>query len=159
MDASRTALLRDYLHGCELLSSAAEALPPESLDYRIAPGRWTNREILCHLADAEAQAYVRCRVILAEPGATMSNYDQDAWATALDYHELPPGPMVDLVCQLRRLNHVLLADLPDEAWSRSANHEVSGPVSLDDWLRIYTQHLVTHLAQIEANVASWRAGS
>lgn len=157
MDAARAALLRDYLVGADRLVELAVGLPPESLDHRPAPGRWTNREILCHLADAEVQAYVRCRVILAEPGATLPNYDQDAWATALDYAETAPGPAVEVVRQLRRINHTLLEDVPDDAWSRTANHEVRGPISLDEWLRIYTGHLQTHLAQIEANLADWRA--
>ncbi len=158
LNANRTALLREYLHGAELLTAALAALPPESLDHRPGPDRWTSREIVCHLADAEVQAYVRCRVILSEPGATLPNYDQDAWATALDYGETALGPAVDLVDRLRRINHTLLQDLPDEAWSRAANHEVRGPVSLDDWLRTYVAHLHTHLAQIESNTASWQAG-
>jgi len=126
LNANRTALLREYLHGAELLTAALAALPPESLDHRPGPDRWTSREIVCHLADAEVQAYVRCRVILSEPGATLPNYDQDAWATALDYGETALGPAVDLVDRLRRINHTLLQDLPDEAWSRAATTRSAG---------------------------------
>jgi hypothetical protein len=36
-------------------------------------------------------------------------------------------------------------------------HTASGPYAAEDWLRIYAAHLEDHAAQIDANVAAWKA--
>jgi len=36
--------------------------------YRPAPDRWTIHEIVVHIADSEANSYIRCRRCLAEKG-------------------------------------------------------------------------------------------
>ena len=45
-----------------------------------APGKWSIREILCHLADCETVFAFRLRQTLAEPGHVIQPFDQDLWA-------------------------------------------------------------------------------
>ena len=59
----------------EILSSAT----PERLDHRPAPGKWSIREQLAHLADAEMVIAARIRWAAAEPGIGVVGYDQDKW--------------------------------------------------------------------------------
>ena len=54
-----------------------------------APGKWPVRFILLHLADSETVLYDRIRRILSEPRQVLWVYDQDAWATGLDYATVP----------------------------------------------------------------------
>jgi len=54
-----------------------------------APGKWSIRFILHHLADAETVMYERIRRVLGEARPVLWAFDQDAWAKALDYSTLP----------------------------------------------------------------------
>lgn len=54
-----------------------------------APGKWSIRFILHHLADAETVMFERIRRVLSEGRRVLWVFDQDAWAKALDYSSLP----------------------------------------------------------------------
>jgi len=56
---------------------------------RYAPDKWPVRFILHHLADAETVLFDRIRRIISEGRPVVWAFDQDAWAEALDYSELP----------------------------------------------------------------------
>ena len=71
-----------------------ETLTYFSLDQRdltktYAPGKWSVRFILHHLADSETVLFDRIRRILSEPRQVLWVFDQDAWAKGLDYSQLP----------------------------------------------------------------------
>ncbi len=61
----------------------------ERLDRRYGPGKWPVRFILHHLADSETVLFDRIRRVLSEPRQVLWAFDQDAWATGLDYSRLP----------------------------------------------------------------------
>ena len=54
-----------------------------------APGKWSIRYVLLHLADSETVLYERIRRVLSEPRQVLWVYDQDAWAAGLDYARVP----------------------------------------------------------------------
>jgi hypothetical protein len=54
-----------------------------------APGKWSVRFILHHLADSETVFFDRIRRVISEPRQVIWVYDQDAWARGLDYGHLP----------------------------------------------------------------------
>jgi DinB family protein len=64
-------------------------LPEEQLMRRYAPGKWTIRQLLHHLADAETVYFDRIRRVLCERRQVLWAFDQDAWAEGLDYSQLP----------------------------------------------------------------------
>ena len=55
-----------------LLSSALRQFPKKMWIYKPANERWNIHEIIMHLADSEASAYVRCRAYIAEPSASQT---------------------------------------------------------------------------------------
>src|SRR5690349_21240275 len=57
----------------------------EQLTRKPAPGKWSVAEIAAHLADAEIAIAWRLRQILSKNDIPIQAYDQDAWASALDY--------------------------------------------------------------------------
>jgi hypothetical protein len=61
----------------------------EQLARCYAPGKWTVRFLLHHLADAETVLSDRIRRILSEPRQVLWAFDQDAWARGLDYTQMP----------------------------------------------------------------------
>ncbi|PSR11989.1 MAG: metal-dependent hydrolase [Bacteroidetes bacterium] len=60
-------------------------LPPAALALSYAPGKWTIRQLLHHLADAETVLYERIRRGIASPGQVVWGFDPDAWADKLNY--------------------------------------------------------------------------
>ncbi len=64
-------------------------LSDEQLARSYAPGKWTVRFILHHLADAETVLFDRIRRTISEPRQVLWAFDQDAWAKGLNYSGMP----------------------------------------------------------------------
>lgn len=64
-------------------------LSAAQLDQRYAPGKWTIRYLLHHLADAETVLYDRLRRVISEPRPVIWAFNQDAWAANLNYANVP----------------------------------------------------------------------
>ena len=60
-------------------------LGEDDLARTYAPGKWSVRFLLLHLADSETVLYDRIRRVLSEPRQVLWVFDQDAFATGLDY--------------------------------------------------------------------------
>jgi hypothetical protein len=147
--SSRGELLIRYAQGPALLQAALAKYPQDCLEYRPGPGKWNIQDIVLHVAESEVHGYLRGRSIIAEPGASVSAYDQDRWAQSLDTSAQPLAEAVDLVRLLRELMARQLRALPEEAWDRFLVHPERGSMTLAQWLAGYVGHLDTHLAQME----------
>jgi hypothetical protein len=64
-------------------------LKEEQLARRYGPGKWPVSYILHHLADAETVLFDRIRRVISERRQVIWAFDQDAWATGLDYSRMP----------------------------------------------------------------------
>ncbi len=129
--------------------------PEEMWQFRTAPDRWTIHEIVIHIADSEANSYIRCRGCLAEPGCTGMGYDEDRWARALGYHDQSTEEALELFKWLRRHSVRLIKDLPVTAWSLTVDHTESGVLTLADWLDTYARHSPEHVEQMQASYEAW----
>jgi hypothetical protein len=136
--------------------AALRDFPAEMWTYRPGPEEWTIHEIVVHIADSEANSYVRCRRLIAEPGSEVLGYDEMGWATRLDYHAQDPQVALELFRQLRGSTYVLIRDLPDEVWANAVYHSESGRMTFDDWLHTYERHVPEHIAQMRAIYETWR---
>src|SRR6266480_4932421 len=83
--ATRKKLIDQYKDGYRVVAEALLGATAEELDARPAPGKWSSREIVHHLADSEMTAGVRLRVLLATENARIVGYDQDEYARRLHY--------------------------------------------------------------------------
>lgn len=129
------------------LRAAVEDLTDEQLDTPYREGGWTVRQVVHHLGDSHANAYLRFRWVVSEDNTTIKTYDQDVWATLPDM-KMPIAPSLTLLDGLHeRWTHFLSA-LPDESWARTAHHPERGSISLEDLLEIYSDHGENHVRQI-----------
>src|SRR2546430_15002334 len=87
--AERATMIERYAHGPTLLKRALAKIPADALKWKPASGKWSAHEIVVHCADAETNAHMRLRYLIAEPDPVIVGYDQDGWALALDYHAHP----------------------------------------------------------------------
>jgi hypothetical protein len=157
--SERQALIQRYADGPARLRAALASVPQAALKWRPAPKEWSAHEVVCHCADSETNAAGRIRYVLSEADPLIVGYDQDQWATTLDYHGHPLEPALAAVEAVRANTTALLRRVADDAWVRGGRHTESGPYSAEDWLRIYAEHLEAHARQIEDNARQWpRAG-
>lgn len=157
MDASeRESLISQYAEGPDRLEAALAQVPPEALQWRPAPGKWTVHEVVIHCADSETNSHMRVRYLLGEDNPTIIGYDQDAWARILEYHSLPLGPALTTIRAVRANTLPLLRRLTPAQWARKGTHTESGPFGVEDWLRVYGIHLHQHEAQVLRNLRQWQ---
>lgn len=64
-------------------------LPEDDLAKTYAPGKWTVKQLLVHLTDAETVLYERIRRVIAEPKQVIWAFDQDLWNENLQYPTYP----------------------------------------------------------------------
>ena len=83
----RDRKIESYGTAYDKLLSALEDFPREMWQFRPTPERWTIHEIIVHITDSEANSYIRCRRLIAEPGSVVLGYDENQWARELRYHE------------------------------------------------------------------------
>ncbi len=108
-----------------------------------------------HIADSEANSYIRCRRFIAEPGRSLAGYDENRWATALDYHEQEPEDALELFRLLRLKSHTLIKTLSEDVWSNTAIHSEDGEMSFDGWLDVYERHIPEHIQYMQENYDAW----
>lgn len=138
------ALYRDgYRAVVESLQKATE----EELDGRAAPGKWSAREIVHHLADSEMTAAVRLRLLLGSDRPTIHAYDQDEFARRLHY-DRPHESSLEAFRYARECTAQILERLTEEEWLREGTHTEAGSFGVEKWLRIYSEHAHRHARQI-----------
>ncbi len=149
-------LLERFRRGAELLAVATTGVAGPELDFKPAENRWSVRQIACHLADSEIVGAMRIRLILAEENPTMGPYDQEAWAKNLDYGKRKLSQALETFRRLRVENYELLKDLPESAFARIGNHMERGVTSLRQQVQNATEHLESHVRQIQSVRAAYR---
>jgi hypothetical protein len=144
---AREKLIAQYRDGYAALAEALLKITPEELDARQAPGRWSTREIVHHLADSEMTSAVRLRRLLAEERPPIQGYDQDVFARRLHY-DRPHEASLELFRCVRQATAELLERLEPAEWLREGTHSESGRYTVETWLQIYADHAHKHARQI-----------
>ncbi len=153
--SERVQRIESYGNAYQLLITALEEFPKEMWHYKPSVDRWSIHEIVVHIADSEANSYVRCRRLVAEPGKPVLAYDENQWAISLNYHEQSPDEALELFKWLRMKSYKLIMMLPEATWSNTIYHPDNGPMTLDDWLDVYERHIPEHIEQMRLNYQAW----
>jgi uncharacterized damage-inducible protein DinB len=114
-----------------------------------APGKWSVRQILCHLADGEVAFAFRIRQTLAEPHHVIQPFDQDAWARYYSSTALDVSSALDAFSAARRWNIALLDAATPEDFQKPVTHPERGTMTLETIVETMAGHDLSHLAQIE----------
>ena len=143
----RKQLIAQYQDGYRVVAEALVNATAEELDAAPAPGKWTARQIVHHLADSEMTAAVRFRLLVAEDRPAIKGYDQDRFADRLHY-ERGHEASLELFRATRAATAELMMCLDEADWLREGTHTEVGRFGLDTWLRIYAPHAHRHADQI-----------
>jgi hypothetical protein len=150
-------LLERFRRGAELVAVVSTGSAGAEWDFVPAPGKWSLRQIMCHLADSEMIGRYRLASVIAEDNPTLMWYDQDAWAVNLDHSRRKFSHALEMFRRVRNDNYELLKDLPEETFSRTGTHSKEGVMSLKDLLRMYAEHAEGHARQIKEARDAYKA--
>jgi hypothetical protein len=111
-----------------------------------APGKWTARQVVIHLAQTELALGVRARMALATPDYTAQNFDQNIWLSRET--ALTGADAVAALAAVSRMNVALFETLSSADRETAMAHPEYGSITVD-WI-IYTiaGHQIHHLAQL-----------
>lgn len=130
------------------LRQAVAGLTEQQLDTPYREGGWTVRQVVHHLADAQVNAYVRFRLGMTEENPPIKPFDENTWAELPDAKTAPVEASLKLVEATHDRWARLMRSLPPEAFGRTVQHPVNGPMTLDAILAIYSWHGRHHTAHI-----------
>jgi hypothetical protein len=130
------------------LERACAGLSAEQLTKPEAPGKWSVRHVLQHLADSELVGGFRFRMVLAHDRPHLAGYDQDLWVDRLHYDGADANEALEEFKLLRRSNVRVLAGATREDLQRVGLHAERGEESLERLMRLYAGHDLLHLRQI-----------
>ena len=124
------------------------ALGEEDLARTYAPGKWSIRFILLHLADSEATFFDRVRRVLSEPRPVLWVVDQDAWAAGLEYDRVPLDAYSRVYESVRNAIIYYARTYYQDKGDLQFVHSVTGLRTLKDELEKVASHNEHHLKQI-----------
>jgi uncharacterized damage-inducible protein DinB len=134
-----------YLAGPRELRAAIAGLSREQLISRPVPGTWSVLEVICHLADTDANIAHRIKRILSEDRPAFDRVQPDLMQAALAYHERDVEEELTLFDLGRRQIARILAVSPGEAWERTGVVGDRGDRSVAHIVNGAVQHLAHHL--------------
>ncbi|MBK9708000.1 MAG: DinB family protein [Acidobacteria bacterium] len=144
----RKELIAKYADGFNQVKQALEGFTPEMLVAHPEPGRWSAGEVVHHLADSEMTSAIRIRRLLVEDRPLIQGYDQELFASRLNYNQREIAPALEAFRYARSTTVEILQSMTDTDWQREGTHSESGRYAAEDWLRIYAGHAHGHADQI-----------
>lgn len=152
-------ILRIYREGPARLRAAVDALGPANLDRPRAPNKWTYRQIVHHIVDADMGTFQVLSLALALPGRTITTnvWDPDDWIEALRCVERPVEPALNLLEAARMWVLDVVEHLPD-ALDRTVKWPSGHEAQVRVLLRQVGGHGLHHTLQLEEGVRRLRAG-
>ena len=125
------------------------AVPDVRGDFRYAPGKWTLKEVVGHLADTERVFAYRALRIARGDTIPLPAFDDQAWVAEMGAADRGLSDMVEEFGLVRRASLALFRHLPPAAWTRrgiASDH----PASVRALAYIMVGHARHHLEVVEA---------
>ena len=129
------------------LQAVVRSLSGDQLNRSPAPGKWSIREILCHLADCEIVFAFRIRQTLAEPHHVVQPFDQDIWAQP--YAAYSAHAALAAFTAVREWNLALVRSLSSEAFDKPVTHPERGAMTLQTIIETMGGHDINHIKPIQ----------
>ncbi len=142
-------LIDRYLAGPELVQRAVQGMSEDQFDAQPIPGKWSTRQVVCHLADFEPIYADRMKRVIAEQCPTFFGGDPDTFAAHLAYERRSLVAELNLLTAVRQHMASILRELKAEDFQRTGNHSEAGRMTLEDLLRNIGNHVPHHVRFID----------
>ena len=138
----------------ERIRTIVGAWSPADFDRSYAPGKWSARQILIHLAQTELALGNRARMALSTPNYAAQAFDQDKWITRDE--ALSAKEALDAFVSISSMNRALFASLSPADRATRLSHPDYGELTVDWIIHQMAGHQIHHLRQLEQISASAR---
>jgi uncharacterized damage-inducible protein DinB len=119
----------------------------DAFENSYAPGKWSARQIIVHLAQTELALSTRARFALAQPGYTAQAFSQDDWMS-IDGSTDARTALAAYI-SLRGLNLAMWRRLTQEQLDRPFSHPEYGDLTVGWIMAQMAGHDIHHLKQLE----------
>ena len=131
----------------ERVQALAAPWTADRFERSYAPGKWTARQILMHLAQSELALGTRARMALSTPDYTAQPFDQDLWM-----QREPPlsgRDALEAFVVMARMNTALFGSLSAADRATAFSHPEYGALTVDWVIHQMAGHQLHHLRQLE----------
>lgn len=123
-------------------------LTEQQAAFAYAPGKWTVKEVVCHITDAERIFAYRALRIARGDATPLASFDENAYAASSGANDRPLDSLLGEFAAVRGATLALLRALPEAAWMRRGT--ASGKeVSMRGLAWIMTGHAVHHASVLK----------
>jgi hypothetical protein len=129
------------------LREVVERWGQDRFERSYAPGKWTARQVIIHLAQTELALGSRARFALSQDGYTAQSFSQDDWLPLDD--SVDGRTALDAYTSLRRLNLAMFRSAPAERLDRAFQHPEYGRLTVRWIMEQMAGHDIHHLKQVE----------
>jgi hypothetical protein len=133
------------------IGALAGAWSPGDFERTYAPGKWSARQLLTHLAQTELALGTRARMALSTPNYAAQSFDQDSWMVRES--TLAGRAALDAFLALAAMNATLFASLSAADRAVMLSHPEYGSLTVDWIIHQMAGHHFHHLVQLEAIAA------
>ena len=126
------------------LRALVGSLSSEQAGFRYAEGKWSIREVVGHMADAERVFGTRVLRFARGDEAPLPGFDEKPYVEASGYDAWPMEDLLDQFAALRQANLLLIRPL-DEAVLRRVGEASGHEVSVRALVAILAGHVAHHL--------------
>lgn len=138
------------------LKTLTEDFSDEQLDTPYREKGWTVRQLVNHLADSHANAFIRFKLALTEENPVIKPYQEAKWAELQDSAAISIKPAMRMLKGIHQRWYHLLKTLTNRQFDRTFHHPEQGRnYDLRICLAMYVWHCNHHFAHIE-NLKSGR---
>jgi DinB family protein len=131
----------------ERIRALVEHWTDDRFERSYAPGKWSARLVLVHLAQTELALTTRVRFALSQPGYTAQAFSQDDWMP-IDA-SADARTVLDAYTALRRLNIAMFRHLTAEQRNRTFTHPEYGELTVSWVASQLAGHDIHHLKQLQ----------
>jgi hypothetical protein len=126
------------------ISSLPDLISEERASYRYHEKKWSVREVVGHMTDAERVYQYRALVLARGGDPELRKWDPDGYVAEAGYGSRPIAALADELLQVRKATTLLFENLPEAAWSRGGT--LNGkPLSVRALAFIAAGHFQRHL--------------
>jgi hypothetical protein len=120
---------------------------PAEFERTYAPGKWSARQILTHLAQSELAFGTRVRMALSVPNYTAQPFDQDQWMARES--DLNGRAAATAYLATGRMNMAFFEGLSEVDLATAFSHPEYGSLTVSWILHQTAGHQIHHLKQLE----------
>ncbi len=139
--------LSAYRETPEKIRAMTASWTPAQFERAYAPGKWSARKILIHLAQSELALGTRVRMALTTPNYAAQAFDQDQWMAKED--QLGGRDALDVFVAMARMNGTFFSALSSADRAVTLTHPEYGALTVDWIIHQMAGHQIHHLAQLE----------